>query len=181
MDKVIIDGVNVSGCIYYNSEKFANCGMFTSGDFKCEGQICLFKQLKRLQAENFKLKESLKVYKRPDIKKVLTYYRTGELERLEQENERLKEEINKLHRKLYCYAMDKECKDGTVECKQKNCAIKLYPKYKSALDEIENVLSWIDNSNLWYNGQKAYMGDELIEFLKSRIINIINSTKAEEE
>lgn len=54
-------------------------------------------------------------------------------------------------------------------------------KYRQTLQEIENVLLWIDSSNVWYNGQKAYMGDELIEFLKSRIINIINSTKAEEE
>lgn len=54
-------------------------------------------------------------------------------------------------------------------------------KYRQTLQEIENVLSWVDSSNVWYNGQKAYMGDELIEFLKSRIINIINSTKAEEE
>ena len=44
-----------------------------------------------MQAENYELKESLKVFQSPDIKKILTLYRTGEIERLEQENKELKE------------------------------------------------------------------------------------------
>ena len=41
--------------------------------------------IKRLQAENYELKESLKVFNKPDVKKVLTLYNCGEIERLEQE------------------------------------------------------------------------------------------------
>jgi hypothetical protein len=55
-EEIIIDGVNVAGCIYYKQECIANCGMFALGDFKCEGQICLYKQLKRLEQENERLK-----------------------------------------------------------------------------------------------------------------------------
>ena len=63
MNEVIIDGCNVAECIYYNPDKLANCGMFALGDFKCEGQICLYKQLQRAKAENETLKAELRLLK----------------------------------------------------------------------------------------------------------------------
>lgn len=58
-EEIIIDGVDVAGCIYYKQECIANCGMFALGDFKCEGQICLYKQLKRLDLTLTKYKSVL--------------------------------------------------------------------------------------------------------------------------
>lgn len=64
MDKsIIIDGVDVSGCIYYRGDITANCGMFALGDFKCNEQICLYKRLKRLQQENKNYKTTLQEIK----------------------------------------------------------------------------------------------------------------------
>lgn len=57
---IMIDGVDVSECVYYKQECIANCGMFALGDFKCEGQICLYKQLKRKEQECEELKEKAK-------------------------------------------------------------------------------------------------------------------------
>lgn len=79
--EIMIDGVDVSGCIYYNAEKLANCGMFTLGDFKCQGQICLYKQLKRLEQENEELKIERDMYKtfyrakHNDVKNLFIKYR----------------------------------------------------------------------------------------------------------
>ena len=56
---IIIDGIDIAGCVYYKQECIANCGMFALGDFKCEGQICLYKQLKRKEQEYNKLKQIL--------------------------------------------------------------------------------------------------------------------------
>ena len=42
-----------------------------------------------LKQENYELKESLKVFNRPDIKKVLTLYNVGEIQRLEQDSKQL--------------------------------------------------------------------------------------------
>ena len=57
--QIIIDGIDVAGCVYYKQECIANCGMFALGDFKCEGQICLYKQLKRKEQECKNLKQTL--------------------------------------------------------------------------------------------------------------------------
>ena len=68
MDKeIIIDGVNVAGCVQLVEEPFYPCGL--GGE--CKGwENCYYKQLKRLEqeiaelkAENEKLKEELKRYK----------------------------------------------------------------------------------------------------------------------
>lgn len=56
----------------------------------------LKKQNAELQSENFELKESLKCFQKPEVVKVLTDWRTGELDNLKAENERLKEENVKL-------------------------------------------------------------------------------------
>lgn len=58
MTEEMIDGVDVSGCIY-KKDGIADCGMFADGEFRCEGQICLYKQVLRLETENKKLKEAI--------------------------------------------------------------------------------------------------------------------------
>lgn len=67
MDKeIIIDGVKVEECSYYNKDNTPYC--CEVWDNECEAQNCYYKQLKRLEQENAELKA---------------------------ENERLKEEILK--------------------------------------------------------------------------------------
>ena len=86
-EEIIIDGVNVAECGYYY-DTFGHCDLCGIGtdrsDTFClyckDNTNCYYKQLKRLEQENKELKECLKVYQRPDIVKVLTDYRTGELQ-----------------------------------------------------------------------------------------------------
>lgn len=154
MDKVMIDGVDVSGCIYYNSEKFANCGMFALGDFKCEGQICLFKQLKRARAEyddlhlsyagcktaNTGLKElNQKLEQENEIlKEKLQISQNSDKKTIEiiKENERLKEENNDL-----CKALKDKEFDRLIQSERKLKNLKQANNYKQALQEIREIVS----------------------------------------
>ena len=68
-DKIIIDGIDVSGCkelqTVVNEEPF--CDSSNTLKFLCRGNNCIYKQLKRLEAENAKLKaenEKLKLSER---------------------------------------------------------------------------------------------------------------------
>ena len=128
MNKVIIDGVDVNNCEYYNSKnkkcrtfREPECGMkFTS--FKCEDDHdCYYKQLKRLRAENEKLKTDIAIYK-------------GIIDSDKQENERLKKQYN-------CYACD-SCggKEDYINMKRHTeNAIKTVHKYSQALQEIRDM------------------------------------------
>jgi len=53
-----INGIDVSECSYYNKDNEPYC--CEVWDNECEAQNCYFKQLKRLQKENEKLKEKIK-------------------------------------------------------------------------------------------------------------------------
>lgn len=53
MDKVIIDGVDVSECKYYDDGTCCDKDVMS---LSCENTDCIYKQLQRLQAENKKLK-----------------------------------------------------------------------------------------------------------------------------
>lgn len=67
--QIIIDGVDVSGCEYYNKDD-KTCrevnGKYETDicDFdKCENSNCYYKQLSGLKAENTRLKEKIESYK----------------------------------------------------------------------------------------------------------------------
>lgn len=60
MEEIIIDGVDVAGCINY----YKKDGSCMSGDCECTLCIhndCTYKQLKRLEQENAKLKEEIEI------------------------------------------------------------------------------------------------------------------------
>ena len=82
-EETIMNGIDVSECGFccwkHNGNELIEnyCAVFNNKCI-CNPQ-CYFKQLQRLKQENEELKEDLKVYHRPDIIKVLTDYRTGEL------------------------------------------------------------------------------------------------------
>lgn len=74
--QIIIDGVDVSECEYYNKDD-KTCrevnGKYETDicDFdKCENSNCYYKQLKRKEQECEKLKESLKVWKYSDVQHI---------------------------------------------------------------------------------------------------------------
>ena len=120
MDKVIIDGVDVSECknfipVYTEDTdiEINNCCTLTYTPCQFEKKDCYYKQLKRAKAEIFELKESLKVFQRPDITKILTLYKVGDIELLEQkcdrlqaENDNLKDDIDK--QQLYVDSLEQE-------------------------------------------------------------------------
>lgn len=61
--EIIIDGVNVAGCVQLVEEPFYPCGL--GGE--CKGwENCYYKQLKRLEQENAKLKQDIEAYKQSE-------------------------------------------------------------------------------------------------------------------
>ncbi len=91
--------IDVSNCAFYNNGK---CNNPNGMACNCRNNaICYYKELKRLEAQNRELKACLEDFNKPEVKKVLVYYHTGELDRLEnkcealeQENAKLKEDVN---------------------------------------------------------------------------------------
>ena len=85
--EIIIDGVDVSECKYYVTYT-KDCINDNKSYNKCESyNDCYYKQLKRLEQENEELKHrnenlriALKTYEMPEVIKVLTDWRTGELQ-----------------------------------------------------------------------------------------------------
>ena len=130
----IIDGIEVEGCIYYGKGKVVDCGMFALGDFKCKGQICLYKQNKKLEKENEQLKELKNVYltcykeKHSDIK--------GELFKLRKENERLKERVRTEELIIKKY---KEISEGSHDVRVPSANLTML-LYKSTLEKIIKVI-----------------------------------------
>ena len=59
--KIIIDGVNVAECSYYNEENKPYCCEIW--DNECEAQNCYYKQYLRLKQENEELKKQLEIDK----------------------------------------------------------------------------------------------------------------------
>ena len=55
-EEIIIDGVKVEECSYYNKDNTPYC--CEVWDNECEAQNCYFKQLNRLEQENRELKIS---------------------------------------------------------------------------------------------------------------------------
>ena len=101
------------------------------------------------------------------------YYK--QLKRLEQENKRL-------NKRLYCYAYEKDCH---LQCKQKDCAIKNYYKYKSALEEIREKIKSLNkdicNNCGWYNTDNCqpngYVCHDLIE-IKNKINEVLDNVES---
>ena len=133
-EEIIIDGVNVAGCIYYKQECIANCGMFALGDFKCEGQICLYKQLKRLEQENKELKAENEKLK-------------AQLDVLEEDNKKLSKENDALYNNsLQEVKEDLVKRVWNLQTENKElthylaCMTEQRNNYRSALEEIREEL-----------------------------------------
>lgn len=88
--EIIIDGVKVEECSYYNKDNTPYC--CEVWDNECEAQNCYFKQCKRLEQENARLKNE----RTADLVK--------QIDELKVENERLKEATDGLLKIQYTLA-----------------------------------------------------------------------------
>ena len=113
--EIIIDGVDVSKCGYFQS----SCIPDYSGGY-------LYKNVCRNHG-------FYDCDKKPCAFKCIEYQK--QLKRKEQELQAQRNFTAQEQRKIYCAAYDKTCETGN-ECKQKKCAFKDRLKYKQALDEI---------------------------------------------
>ena len=113
--EIIIDGVDVSKCGYFQS----SCVPDYSGGY-------LYKNVCRNHG-------FYDCDKKPCAFKCIEYQK--QLKHKEQELQAQRNFTAQEQRKIYCAAYDKTCETGN-ECKQKKCAFKDRLKYKQALDEI---------------------------------------------
>ena len=113
--EIIIDGVDVSKCGYFQS----SCIPDYSGGY-------LYKNVCRNHG-------FYDCDKKPCAFKCIEYQK--QLKHKEQELQAQRNFTAQEQRKIYCAAYDKTCETGN-ECKQKKCAFKDRLKYKQALDEI---------------------------------------------
>ena len=113
--EIIIDGVDVSKCGYFQSSCIPDYSVGylyknvcrNHGFYDCDKKPCAFK--------------------------CIEYQK--QLKHKEQELQAQRNFTAQEQRKIYCAAYDKTCETGN-ECKQKKCAFKDRLKYKQALDEI---------------------------------------------
>ena len=118
-EEIIIDGVNVEGCKYYDYCTTNDCQIDDSFR-KCEGENCYYKQLRRLEQENKKLKET----------KGRCAFKC--LDNTFCDEARIK--IDKLE-------LDKDCLNASLETARKYRGIAEVErdKYRSALEEIKEI------------------------------------------
>jgi len=123
IEKIIIDGADITNCIYYKKGCIADCGMFAQADFKCEGQICLYKQVKKLEQERDELKQEIS---RLSDKVPFLIMRNKDLEH---QNEELKKIM---HQPDFLLAL------ADVSNGERNRRINLLSRYEQALRRICN-------------------------------------------
>lgn len=159
-ESVIIDGVNVAECEFYENKYCKLCDMKAALDELivhrqyCDRTInhnCYFKQLQRAQAENEKLKNRNKLYKKiikENIEKannnfmILTACIQGNLSIEEvKEYAKLKAKIDELKRKLKSYKQAlKEIKE-IAKTKFVNGLSKEADIYNVQMIKIENTIN----------------------------------------
>ena len=185
MEEKIIDGVKVEECSYYNKDNTPYC--CEVWDNECEAQNCYYKQLKRLEEENEKIKKQYNCYACGNCKGTEDYInlekhhkglrkqfdilvkRNNELslriEQLEQENEELKQKYEKIYEHqgevVKAYSLNKN---------------KL-SLYKHALEEIKAELKEYLTCESRECGCDDY--GECLKCLKETILNIITEVIGE--
>ena len=141
--QIIIDGVDVSGCIYYdaNADKESyflhDCEKEHAPCWSCSSMpSCLYKKYKRKEQECEELQSH---FKQIDESNKILYQEKCELlqqlDQLKAENERFK--VNK-HQ--YCFAYDETCLTGNEKCVYYTCGFKSILKLKQTLTEIKEYL-----------------------------------------
>ena len=124
-EEIIVDGVNVAGCEFYEPKAQVMTCHEESITKRCNSINCYYKQLKRLQSENEELKYRCEVYHQCDEMIKNTYGQAHkEAMRLTKENKELKE--YKTSKENSYQLLQKQWKDLFVqnrELKEENKAL----------------------------------------------------------
>lgn len=92
---------------------------------------------------------------------------------LEQENNQLKQENEKLKHQVEVFTRQLENANKEVINEKEKRATERQ-KNEQKLARIKQMLNIVDPCYVWYDGKKAYIGDDLIEFLRTTVIQIID-------
>ena len=188
-EQIIIDGVNVYGCVQFIQEEEDCCNLGGS----CKGwPNCYYKQLKHKEQECKKLNNKIidmnSIIEDAAInlgnKDFTLYDLPFEIKKLSQECENLKAEEKYL--KQCCQKAGEELAKHSFEYdgKEKNLVVQAielnekYEKLKKALEEIEKVINNILNSCLGRNTVSCRPTHNVCGDLIN-ILNIINKAKGE--
>lgn len=188
-EQIIIDGVNVYGCVQFIQEEEDCCNLGGS----CKGwPNCYYKQLKRKEQECKKLNNKIidmnSIIEDAAInlgnKDFTLYDLPFEIKKLSQECENLKAEEKYL--KQCCQKAGEELAKHSFEYdgKEKNLVVQAielnekYEKLKKALEEIEEVIDSIFDRCLWRKTDSCMPVYNVCEEL-IKTLDIINKTKGE--
>lgn len=135
-EEITIDGVNVAGCEFLRNFIIPdNYGCKIDDSLCCDVGNCYYKQLQRLKQENEKLKESnknikliLEPYQKPEVVKVLTDWKTGELDLQEKRLDNYRKALEEI--KIIADDTFKVCDDDCGNAR----------KIKLIIDKINEVL-----------------------------------------
>lgn len=190
-EQIIIDGVDVSGCAYfdYENEGTRECDAYSN---ECEANNCYFKQLKRKEQECKKLNNKIidmnSIIEDAAInlgnKDFTLYDLPFEIKKLSQECENLKAEEKYL--KQCCQKAGEELAKHSFEYdgKEKNLVVQAielnekYEKFKKALEEIEEIIDSIFDRCPWRKTDSCMPVYNVCEEL-IKTLDIINKTKGE--
>ena len=176
MDKeIIIDGVKVEECSYYNKDNTPYC--CEVWDNECEAQNCYYKQLKRLEQENAELKaENDRLREEVRTEKIYSS-QIEELEEslnhLKQENDRLKEEILKWQK---AYSRQYQINENKGYSKKEEQYHQTLQEIKEIAEEWMKDYCYLDNYN---DSEGCCICHEKADCYNYRLLKAI--TKAEEE
>lgn len=141
----IIDGVDVSECSYFNKETgFCKLGFKPETPPYCEQFTCYYKNFKRLQTENEKLKKLC------DNKDELLTSTTRKSVELQAENKRLKEENGKQRIEIY--------KQGQLYLKAEDKAY----NYRQTLQEIREMARHEVETRMLFADKKSFCDFNII-------------------
>lgn len=123
-EQIIIDGVDVARCEYYDEDKYYTCT--SENAFRCEEcPICYFKQLGRLNTQYNAVVEQNKNLQ-------------GELNRKTQEGEELKKQLDE-QVKTASRRYSELNPNWNDRCKKYDDDLKQLVRYRKALEEIKEI------------------------------------------
>ena len=134
MDKVIIDGVDVSECPLFDKKT----GCYHTFNGECVKDSCaVYKWLlehKRLQAENERLKAALAIWENATLKQ--TALKVVEVDKYRQTLQEIRELIKKLDLSLGCAYGDYDCDNCSDINEETVCKIKLQNIILAKINEV---------------------------------------------
>lgn len=162
-EEVIIDGVDVSECCFYNNSKCDNPNGMACNCIN--NAVCYFKELKRLEQERDEWKKKYEDAANENLKEIYELIKKNDCWRgivnvvcskLEQENKELKEQAQ----------LDGECIDKLIEARD---------MYAKALEEIKNNFMCFRSCMIPFHiGDKDNLPHKMADAIQNYCESIIN-------